>query len=119
MKAMILAAGRGKRLRPLTDSMPKPLLEVCDKPLIEYHLESLSAAGFQEVVINISWLGEKIRDHLGDGRIFNLSIEYSEEEEAAGDSGWYCTSTEPARRSVCCCLMVMCLPITTLLNLET
>ena len=60
MKAMIMAAGRGERMRPLTDSKPKPLLEARGKPLIVHHLESLAAAGFNEIVINLSWLGEQI-----------------------------------------------------------
>jgi N-acetyl-alpha-D-muramate 1-phosphate uridylyltransferase len=87
MKAMILAAGRGKRLRPLTDATPKPLLEVRGKPLIVYHLEALSRAGFTQIVINLSWLGNQIRDLLGNGADFNLSIEYSEEPEALETAG--------------------------------
>jgi MurNAc alpha-1-phosphate uridylyltransferase len=87
MKAMILAAGRGERLRPVTDSLPKPLLEVKHKPLIVHHLEALSRAGFKEVVINISWLGNQIRERLGDGDSFNLLIEYSEEDEALETAG--------------------------------
>ena len=87
MKAMILAAGRGERLRPLTDSLPKPLIEVRGKPLIVHHLEALSAAGFTDVVINLSWLGGLIRDRLGDGGEFGLSIEYSEEPQALETAG--------------------------------
>jgi MurNAc alpha-1-phosphate uridylyltransferase len=87
MKAMVLAAGRGERLRPLTDSVPKPLLRAGGKPLIVYHLEALSRAGFNEVVINLSWLGEQIRDLLGDGSEFGLRIEYSEEPEALETAG--------------------------------
>ena len=87
MKAMILAAGRGERLRPLTDVTPKPLLEVQVKPLIVHHLEALSTAGFTEIVINLSWLGNQIRDLLGNGAEFNLSIEYSEEPEALETAG--------------------------------
>jgi len=87
MKAMILAAGRGERLRPLTDTTPKPLLEVKARPLIVHHLEALSGAGFTEVVINLSWLGNQIRDLLGSGSEFNLSIEYSEETEALETAG--------------------------------
>ena len=87
MKAMILAAGRGERLRPLTDVTPKPLLEVQAKPLIVHHLEALSAAGFSEVVVNLSWHGKQIRDLLGNGAAFNLSIEYSEEPEALETAG--------------------------------
>jgi MurNAc alpha-1-phosphate uridylyltransferase len=87
MKAMILAAGRGERLRPLTDSTPKPLLEVRGKPLIVYHLEALASAGFTDVVINLSWLGEQIRTRLGDGTQFGVSIEYSEEVQALETAG--------------------------------
>ena len=81
MKAMILAAGRGERMRPLTDTLPKPLLEVRGKPLIVWHLEKLSRNGFQEVVINIAHLGEKIIEALGDGSRWNLKIHYSDERE--------------------------------------
>ncbi len=87
MKAMILAAGRGERLRPLTDTVPKSLLEVRGRPLIEYHLEALSRAGFSEIVINLSWLGNQVRDRLGDGGDFNLAIEYSAEPEALETAG--------------------------------
>lgn len=87
MKAMILAAGRGERLRPLTDATPKPLLVVRGKPLIVHHLEALSRAGFTEIVINLSWLGNQIRDLLGNGADFGLSIEYSEEPEALETAG--------------------------------
>jgi N-acetyl-alpha-D-muramate 1-phosphate uridylyltransferase len=80
---MILAAGRGERLRPLTDTTPKPLIEVGGRPLIVRHLERLSAAGFEEVVINLSWLGEQIAGFLGDGRTFGLNIRYSEEPPGA------------------------------------
>ncbi len=74
-------------MRPKTDTTPKPLLEVKGKPLIDYHLEALSTAGFSEVVINLSWLGDQIRDHLGDGSNFDLSIEYSEEPVALETAG--------------------------------
>jgi len=87
MKAMILAAGRGERLRPLTDSTPKPLLEVRGRPLIVYHLEALRKAGYNEVVINLSWLGDQIRAHLGNGSEFGVSIEYSEEATALETAG--------------------------------
>jgi MurNAc alpha-1-phosphate uridylyltransferase len=76
---MILAAGRGERMRPLTLTRPKPLLEVGGKPLILHHLEALAGAGFREVVINLSWLGSMIREALGDGRLHGVSIHYSEE----------------------------------------
>ncbi len=87
MKAMILAAGRGERMRPLTDTVPKPLLEVAGKPLIQYHVENLVAAGFSDLVINVSWLGERIMEFLGDGSRWGCSISWSIEEqplEAAG-----------------------------------
>ena len=87
MKAMILAAGRGERMRPLTDTTPKPLLEVQGKPLIEYHLQALSRAGINEVVINLNWLGQQIREKLGTGSQFDLDIEYSEEEQALETAG--------------------------------
>ena len=76
---MVLAAGRGERMRPITDTLPKPLVPVAGKPLIGYHLERLARAGFREVVVNLSWLGGKIRDTLGDGRSYGLSITYSDE----------------------------------------
>ena len=79
MKAMILAAGRGERMRPLTLTRPKPLLEVGGRALIEHHLSELAAAGIRSIVINLSWLGEQIRAHLGDGAAFGVAIEYSEE----------------------------------------
>ena len=87
MKAMILAAGRGERMRPLTDHTPKPLLDVGGRPLIEWHLAALAAAGIGEVVINLGWLGEKLRAHLGDGRRFGLAIAYSEEGWPALETG--------------------------------
>lgn len=79
MKAMILAAGRGERMRPLTDTCPKPLLPIGGKPLIAWHLERLAAAGFSEVVINHAHCGELIEAALGDGRRWNLRISYSAE----------------------------------------
>lgn len=83
MKAFILAAGRGERMRPLTDSTPKPLLLAGGKPLIVWHLERLRASGFREVVINHAHLGEQIEAALGDGRRFGLSIRYSPEPPGA------------------------------------
>lgn len=77
--AMILAAGRGERMRPLTDERPKPLLEAGGRALIEWQLASLVEAGIGRVVINLGWLGEQIRDALGDGSRFGLQISYSEE----------------------------------------
>jgi len=87
MKAMIFAAGRGERLRPLTDSMPKPLVEVAGKPLIAWHLERLAAAGCREAVINVSHLGEKIEQALGDGRSYGLRIRYSREAQPLETAG--------------------------------
>ena len=81
MKAMILAAGKGERLRPLTLHTPKPLVRAAGVPLIEYHLRALAAAGFSELVINHAWLGQQIEDHLGDGSRFGVSIRYSPEGE--------------------------------------
>lgn len=87
MKAMILAAGLGNRMRPLTDHTPKPLLCAGGKPLIEYHLENLQRAGIREVIINLAYLGEKIRTHLGDGSRWNLRIQYSQEPEPLETGG--------------------------------
>ena len=83
MKAMILAAGRGERMRPLTDTTPKPLLAAGGKPLIVWHLERLAAAGFKEIVINHAHLGEQIEAALGDGRAWGMSIAYSPEPPGA------------------------------------
>jgi MurNAc alpha-1-phosphate uridylyltransferase len=83
MKAFILAAGRGERMRPLTDHTPKPLLSVGGKPLIVWHLERLAAAGFRDVVINHAHLGEQIVAALGDGSRWGLHIEYSAEPPGA------------------------------------
>jgi MurNAc alpha-1-phosphate uridylyltransferase len=82
MKAMLLAAGRGERMRPLTDAVPKPLLQAGGRCLIEYQLERLHLAGIREVVINLSYRGQQIRDHLGDGRRYSLNITYSDEGDA-------------------------------------
>lgn len=86
MKAMILAAGRGERMRPLTDRCPKPLLPVAGKPLIVWHLERLAAAGFREVVINHAYLGEQIETALQDGAAWGLTIHYSPEPPGALDT---------------------------------
>ena len=80
---MILAAGRGERMRPLTDRTPKPLLTVGGRPLIEHQLIRLAAAGYRDVVINLAWLAAQIRDALGDGHRFGLRIHYSEETQGA------------------------------------
>lgn len=87
MKAMILAAGRGERMRPLTDTTPKPLLQINGKAIIEYHLEGLSRAGIHEVVINHAWLGDQIVESLGDGSQFDLQITYSKEIESGLETG--------------------------------
>ena len=87
MKAMILAAGRGERMRPLTDYTPKPLLSVGGKPLIVWHIERLAAAGFREIIINHAHLGAQIETALGDGRQFGVRIQYSPEGEALETAG--------------------------------
>ncbi|MDO5057784.1 MAG: nucleotidyltransferase family protein [Lautropia sp.] len=87
MKAMLLAAGRGERMRPLTDQRPKPLLQAGGQSLIGWHLRKLAAAGFTEVVINHAWLGEQIPAALGDGSTFGLHIRYSAEGEALETAG--------------------------------
>ncbi len=87
MKAMILAAGRGERMRPLTDQTPKPMLSVAGKPLIQYHIEALRDAGFRDLVINHAWLGEQIVQYLGDGARFGVDIIYSPEPDGALETG--------------------------------
>ncbi|HUK00818.1 MAG TPA: nucleotidyltransferase family protein [Steroidobacteraceae bacterium] len=87
MKAIVLAAGRGERMRPLTDSTPKPLLAVKGEPLIGHHLRALARAGVREVVINLSWLGGQIRSALGTGAAFGVRIRYSEEGAVALETG--------------------------------
>ncbi|HDZ38883.1 MAG TPA: nucleotidyltransferase family protein [Marinobacter sp.] len=87
MKAMILAAGRGERMRPLTLTTPKPLLSAGGKPLIEYHLERLQRAQFEDVVINHAWLGEQIEYTLGAGERFGLALHYSREGEPLETAG--------------------------------
>ena len=86
-KAMLFAAGRGERLRPLTDRTPKPLLPIGDKPLIDYSLSYLKRYGIEEVVINLWHLGKKIERHVGDGKKFGLRIFYSKEKELLGTGG--------------------------------
>lgn len=82
MRAMILAAGRGERMRPLTDTTPKPLLKVADKELIVWHIERLSSKGFKEIIINIAHLGDQIPKALGDGSRWDVSISYSDEQKS-------------------------------------
>ena len=85
--AMIFAAGRGERMRPLTDAMPKPLLEVDGKPLIVWQIEALARAGFRQIVINHAWLGEQIPAALGDGSCYGVQLHYSAEGEALETAG--------------------------------
>ena len=85
--AMVLAAGRGERLRPLTDEQPKALLEVGGRPLLAHAVERLRAAGVREIVVNLGWLGERIRAALGDGRAFGVSIRYSDERDTPLETG--------------------------------
>ena len=87
MKAMILAAGRGERLRPLTDSRPKPMVEVAGKPLIAYQVERLVRAGFHQIVVNTAYLGEQIEQFLGTGTAWGVEICYSHESEALETAG--------------------------------
>jgi MurNAc alpha-1-phosphate uridylyltransferase len=87
MKAMILAAGRGERLRPLSDSLPKSLVEAGGKALLAWHLERLAQAGFSSVVINVSHLADMIIERFGDGRGFGLEIAWSRETEALETAG--------------------------------
>lgn len=87
MKAMILAAGMGNRMRPLTLHTPKPLLPVGNKPLIVWHIEKLKAIGVTEIVINTAWLGEKLLEALGDGSQFGVQIHWSHEGEGLETAG--------------------------------
>jgi N-acetyl-alpha-D-muramate 1-phosphate uridylyltransferase len=100
MRAMILAAGRGERMRPLTDSLPKPLIPVAGKPLIEWHIEKLAAIGIQDIVINHAWLGALIERALGNGSQWGVRIQYSAERVALETAGGIATAlpllgTEP------------------------
>ena len=87
MKAMILAAGFGERIRPLTDVTPKPILEVGGKPLIHYHLERLAAAGVEDVVINTCHLAEQVESNVGSGQRWGLNVQYSRELKALETAG--------------------------------
>ncbi|MFT7266899.1 MAG: MurNAc alpha-1-phosphate uridylyltransferase [Porticoccus sp.] len=87
MKAMILAAGRGERLRPLTDTTPKALAQVGGKPLIQYHIENLVSAGVRDVVINTSWLGDKIESFIGNGSAFGVNVQWSKEHKSLETGG--------------------------------
>jgi MurNAc alpha-1-phosphate uridylyltransferase len=87
VKAIVLAAGRGERLRPLTDTTPKPLVPVAGRPLIVYHLEALARAGVRDVVINLSWLPDRVRAALGDGGAYGVRITYTDEGPVALETG--------------------------------
>jgi N-acetyl-alpha-D-muramate 1-phosphate uridylyltransferase len=87
MKAMLLAAGRGERMRPITDALPKPLVPVAGKPLIAWHLAALARAGFREVVVNTSWLAAKLHAALGDGSAWGVSITWSDEGPVPLETG--------------------------------
>jgi N-acetyl-alpha-D-muramate 1-phosphate uridylyltransferase len=87
MRALILAAGRGERLRPLTDHIPKPLVQAADRPLIEHTVLALVSAGYRELVVNLAYLGEQIEIHLGDGSRFGAEIRYSREPDGALETG--------------------------------
>lgn len=87
MRAMILAAGRGERMRPLTDHCPKPLLPVGGQPLIVWHLQALGQAGITDILINHAWLGTQIEATLGDGRTWGVRLQYSAEPQALETAG--------------------------------
>lgn len=87
MRAMILAAGRGNRMRPLTDTTPKPLLTVAGKPLLVHHIEALVAAGLDDIVINVAWLGQQIIEAVGDGSRFGARVRFSDEGGTGLETG--------------------------------
>ena len=87
MRAMILCAGKGERMRPLTDKLPKPLLKIGDKPILQYHIEALSSAGVKQIVINHARMGQQIEDYFGSGDEFAVSIEYSREGDEPLETG--------------------------------
>ena len=87
MRAMILAAGRGERMRPLTDTTAKPLLAVRGKRLIQYHIEALARVGIRDIAINLAWKGAQIRETLGDGSAFGVQLHYSDEGSEAFETG--------------------------------
>jgi len=84
MRALILAAGRGERMRPLTDHTPKPLLQVRGKPLIEWHIEALARGGVRDIVINTAWLEQQFPEQLGDGSRYGVRLHYSHEQRDHG-----------------------------------
>ena len=90
LPCFLLAAGRGERMRPLTDNLPKPLLTIQNKSLLAWHLEGIAHSDIQKVVINHAWLGEKIEQSLGDGHQFGLDIQYSPEGTALETAGGIC-----------------------------
>ena len=87
MRAMILAAGEGRRMRPLTEHTPKPLLKIAGKPLLEHHILRLKSAGFKEVVINTAYLGQQIADFCGDGSQWGIRLRISSEEALLETAG--------------------------------
>lgn len=87
MHAMILAAGRGERMRPLTDDRPKPMLCVGGRPLIDWHLTALARAGVTRVVVNVAWQGARLREYLGDGGAWGLEVTISDEGDSALETG--------------------------------
>lgn len=99
MDVLILAAGRGERLRPLTDSTPKPLLRVGDRSLIEHHITNLARAGFQEIVINLAYLGEQIEAALGNGSHYGVHIRYSHETGGPLETGGGIVNALPLLKS--------------------
>lgn len=86
MRAIILAAGRGERLRPLTDHCPKPLIEVAGKPLLVWHIEALARAGVRDIVVNTAWLEAQFQERLGDGSAFGVRLHYSHEQQRYGQA---------------------------------
>jgi len=87
VRAMILAAGEGRRLRPLTERVPKALVEVGGRPLVDYAIETVARSGIDDVIVNLHHLGDRIRDHLGDGSRFGVRVRYSEELRLLGSGG--------------------------------
>ncbi|MBU3724118.1 MAG: nucleotidyltransferase family protein [Burkholderiaceae bacterium] len=95
MHAMVLAAGRGERMRPLTDTTPKPLLRVKGRPLIDWHLQAISNAGITQIVINLAHLGDQIRQHIGNGDRFGVKVRYSQEPVGALETGGGIAAAQP------------------------
>jgi NDP-sugar pyrophosphorylase family protein len=87
MKAIILAAGKGTRLKPITDTMPKPMIIIGNKPLLEHHITSLRNAGLQDIWVNTSWKREVIKEYFADGKEFEVNLKYSDESELLGTAG--------------------------------